>query len=266
VICCDQVVGDRPRSARSRGFTLLEALIAIALIMALVGAMFGFLFDMFAVRASVLAHFQQQQAAAVLIRQLDADLTTSLVGDTHNGPGLVGDSVHLRILTRGVMTKFAERGVDNPDAFGDLQVAEYRFDPATNRLEGRRYSAMRGGRSSNSPPPEPFEPAGGIVHKLRFRYHDGATWRPSFNTLDQGRLPAAVELAIWTSPLPRSSASLDFGGAPLPAAGGEDQALSQRPGALAVESAAGMDQSSDNTNLPPPDRIRIFTIPDAGGG
>jgi type II secretory pathway component PulJ len=59
-------------------FTLLEVLIAIALLMGLVSALFAFGFDMLASRQKALEYAWQQRAAATLIERLEADLMSSV--------------------------------------------------------------------------------------------------------------------------------------------------------------------------------------------
>src|SRR5688500_2400866 len=102
------------------GFTLIEVLLAIALLLSLTGAMFGFLFGILSTRARALEHVRQHDAANTLIRQLDADLASCVMDDQRNGSGIKGDQTTLRILTRGVAIKLAAQGADNPDVLGDL--------------------------------------------------------------------------------------------------------------------------------------------------
>lgn len=242
-----------------RGFTLIEVLIAIALVLALVGTMYGFLFNMLFSRARALEHARQQTAADVLIRLLDSDLISCVVGDQASGSGVSGDETHLRVLSRGVAASLAEHGADDPDVFGDLQRTEYRFDSQANRISLNRASV--GHATPLAPSPE-YPPLEGAIYKLRFRYYDGSTWRSSFDSLTEDHLPVAIEVAIWMRPLPGGSTDQEDFTPPK-------QELDQ-PKASADRSAiddlspATQPQSSQGDEIAP-DRLRVFIIPDGGG-
>jgi type II secretory pathway component PulJ len=247
-----------PRS-RIRAFTLLEVLIAIALILALGAALFGFLHDMLATRSRTLDHALQQRAAATLIERLEADVVATLVGDTASGPGVQGDATNLRLLTRGVMPQLASRGLDDPAPLGDLQSVEFRFDPSARRLEARRSSA-----SAGEAPPE-FATLGGAIAHVRFRYLGNRRWQQSFDSLALGHLPAAIEVAVWFTPWPedreaQAEADADASsGAPAVDSAGEEVA----PGNF-DEGAFGMTSDSESQRRPTPDRLRVIVIPDGG--
>jgi type II secretory pathway pseudopilin PulG len=237
-----------------RSFTLIEVLIAIALMVALVGTMFGFLFNMLASRARVLEAARRMDAAGAVIRQLDADLMACVVGDATNGAGVSGDQTSLRVLTRGVAAALAQQGPDDPTVFGDLQRAEYRFDEPARRVEGGRAAASDG--------PVHMVALDGVISKLRFRYHDGLAWRDSFDSRAEGRLPLAVEIAIWFNPLPGQEQATDdeqqADAGRLAAAAPEPEA----PAAFDEERFAWQSDAASRDE-PAPDRLRVFLIPDA---
>lgn len=240
----------------SRGaFTLIEVLVAIALILALVGTMYAFLHDMLSARRRVIEHVWQETAASALIKQLDVDLQTCIVGDSVHGSGVQGDATRLRILSRGVAAHLAGRGVDDPDVFSDLQLAEYRFNAANQRIEGRRGPAQATGPSA--PPLAPLE---GQVSRVRFRYHDGRQWQVQFDSRVSNRLPIAVEVAVWYQD--HSSASAQNASADHEDSVDDSASDESSPDAddAFLEPAAPEDEAS----VPPPDRIRIILIPDAG--
>lgn len=246
----------RPQGLCSPGFTLIEVLIAIALVGVLLSAMFGFLFDMFQSRAKALEHVRQQQAATAIINRLEEELLTCIAGGEAVGGGVRGDNSNFRVLFRGVAAGLSSQGLEQVDVLGDLQLAEYRFDPDTLRVLGRRGSVRD--RIVNT---SAFSPLEGIVHKLRFRYHDGTNWQDSFDSLAAQRLPLAIEVAVWLRPLPgqsiaeESAESEPVDGATEGEFGGnfDDEASS-------LQSAAAFEQ------LPWPDRLRIIAIPDADDG
>jgi len=244
---------------RRRGFTLIEVLIAIALALALVGTMYGFLFNMLASRARALEHARQQTAADVLIRMLDSDLISCVVGDQHSGSGISGDETHLRVLSRGVAASLAERGADDPDVFGDLQRTDYRFDAQADRISLSRESVGAATQVTAAPEYPPLE---GTIYKLRFRYYDGSSWQSSFNSLAQDHLPIAIEVAIWLRPLPGESVTEENFAAPTHDI--EPPKISAAATASAKPEPATQPQSS-GPDEPAPDRLRVFIVPDGGG-
>ena len=256
------MIGLRQISRRPRiAFTLIEVLIAIAIILALMGTMYGFLFGILSSRQGVLEHVRQQTAAAALIKQLDADLPACIVGDSVLGSGIRGDAHQLRVLYRGVAANLAIRGADDPDAFGDLQFTEYRFDAESQRIQARRGPV----RASDHDLP-PFTPIAGTIHNVRFRYYDGQNWQNRFDSLASNRLPVAIEVAIWSGPAgePANSPQTAATQPDRSANDALNQAISPeppQPEEVSQASAIGVDAAA----MGAADRLRVFLIPDAAG-
>ncbi len=238
-----------------RGFTLLEVLIVIGLVMALLGSMFTFMFDLLSSRDRALQYSAKQLAATTLIERVEADLMTCVVGDADSGSGVEGDTQRLRILTRSVAASLAERGVGDPAVFGDLQLTEYRFDESR-----RQIMASRRFMQTNTTTDRASDfPVGGSVFKVRFRFHDGRSWRDTFDSRSYGRLPLAVEIAVWFEPWPGEEPD------PIPE---EDE-----PDRLTFDAIDTFDERAfaEQSDLefyrePRPDRIRVIVIPDASTG
>ncbi|MHC4948893.1 MAG: type II secretion system protein GspJ [Planctomycetota bacterium] len=235
-----------------RGFTLLEVLVATALVLTLGGAMFVFFFNLLDTRARVLERVARQQAADTLIDRAEADLATCLAGDRTRGAGVAGDATSLRLLTRRITP-----APSAPDAgLADLHRVEYRFDRGAHRVEARRTDP--GGSASGA-----FAPVGGVVDRVRFRYLDDGAWRPSFDSLARGRLPEAVEIAVWFEP-PADAPLLDEVDDPsdepaLDAADLDDLAAD-------FDDLAGLDELDGlaPADERPPDRRRVILVPDGG--
>ncbi len=235
------------------GFTLLEVLIAIALIGALLGSMFAFMHEFLQSRARALDYTARQRAAATLIDRVESDLMACIVGDERLGAGIAGDASRLAILSRGVATHLAGRGLD-AGVLGDLQQSEYRCLDATRLIEVRRGTPRPGRRTMT----DDFVSIG-PAFKVRFRYHDGDGWSDSFDSLASNRLPRAVEVAVWYHPWP--------GERQTPVSGDAPQAESDR---LTFDTTGGFDDAAfarssdmDSFDEPRPDRFRVITIPDA---
>ncbi|MHC4217414.1 MAG: type II secretion system protein GspJ [Planctomycetota bacterium] len=238
---------------RRRAFSLLEVLVAIGLVILLFGSMFTFMYDTLSARGRALEHAGRQLAAVTLIERAELDLMSCIVGDRVYGAGVEGDNTSLRTLTRGLATHLAGRGTGDPVVFGDLQQVEYRFEEDRGRIEARRRPAgVRG------PDRTPFAPLGGTVYKVRFRYHDGSVWRDSYDSMAEGRLPEAVEIAVWFHPWPGEQRPEE-----------EDPAL-EIPERLTFDATAGFDEAAyaresdlELFDEPEPDRIRVIVVPDA---
>ena len=86
-----------------RGFTLLETLIALGLMIALAGSLFTFFFNLLATRDFAQNAAAQDRVVALLIDRLERDLATCIVGRADAGSGLRGSSEEIVVLTRAVM-------------------------------------------------------------------------------------------------------------------------------------------------------------------
>lgn len=239
-----------------RGLTLIEVLIAIALVVALVGGMYGFLFELLDTRAQTVEIGRRHEAAMLLVDRLEQDLLGAVAASGGGAAGVSGDEHSITLLTRGVPV-FAAAGAPAA-ALADLEQAEYRFRGDT--IEARRGVVGAPGASTS------FESFGATVHEVRFRYHDGGDWRESFNTLRAGRLPAAVEVSIWFEPWEEEDAAADD-------ALDEDLDEPWMDDAMPDEIAAEMEAfdreiaaERDAMLRPPPDRRRVIVVPDAEGG
>jgi prepilin-type N-terminal cleavage/methylation domain-containing protein len=231
-----------PQRRRLRGFTLIEVLIAIALALVLGVTMFVFLQDLLATRSRTVEFASRQRAAATLIERLESDVAACLVGDSRNGAGVQGDADRLRLLTRGVMTQLASRGLDDPAALADLHSVEYHYNASDQSIDARKNAV---GESSE------FTSLGGPIAHLRFRYLDGRTWKDSFDSLALDRLPNAIEVCLWFSRWADETAD-----APTTRSDEFSGNFDERAYAAASD--------ADSFRPPPPDRRRVIVIPDGG--
>ena len=247
-------------AAARLGMTLIEMLIAIALTLALMSSMFVFYFNMLSSRSKAIEHMRQQQAATTLINWLDSDLATCIAGDPVIGAGVKGDSVSLRLFTRGMATSVAQHGSDDPEVFSDLQLAEYRFNALEQRIEGRRLPSLTtrsGSSTTGTSAASEFSPLDGRIYRVRFRYFHRDAWHDSFDSLQSNGLPSAVEIAIWLNPIDSDDLQRDE----WPQTQGDDDGPEDVSITDVEESFQPEVKSTDDP--PPPDRVRIVLIPDA---
>jgi prepilin-type N-terminal cleavage/methylation domain-containing protein len=189
-----------------RGFTVMEVLLALGLGAMLAAAVTAFAWRTASSQRALGLAASDAQGADALLDRLESDLLGAIAGDARRGAGVQGSSTRLRVLTRGV---------DLSDAgASDLHEAVYEFIGPMLWL-ARGPAGAPGERHALSE----------RAMRARFRYFDGRSWSASFDSAAAGRLPAAVEVALWFEPV------------------GERAGAPER--------------------WPEPDRVRVLVIPDA---
>jgi type II secretory pathway pseudopilin PulG len=227
------------RLARRRGLTLLEILIAVALGIVLLGSVTTFAWSQLATRRQIMAAADARRTVTLFIDRLEQDLITAVAGTADGTAGVSGDSTAITVLARGVAPQWTD---DPVTMIGDLHRLEASFNTSTGQLQLARSPMVNGDGPSLMP---------GHFRDLSLRYFDGQSWRSSWDSVTEGRLPVAVEIAVW------------YG---RPMTGDEDEAFAElfdQPASL-----DDLEASFDEANEPfeiTPDRRRVILIPDAGG-
>ncbi len=279
---------ERGRADARAGFTLLEVILVLALVIALLAGVAGLSERVLAYRASTRAWIESQNVAEAVISSLERELSTSTIGDPSSGPGVKGDASSIRIVSRGVL---------GPG--GDLISTELVFRAATGEVEGTRMPGGRGGREPMDPmlamdaftgggefdpamqdggmgemdpalmgpdgvPPERLTERAVIgrgVQAIRFLYRDRDEWVESFDSLALGRLPLAVQVEVWFGEpeVATNSASTSTANA------GSTRAVVTPDGADASATATASGATDVAVTYPSraPDRVRVIAIPDA---
>jgi prepilin-type N-terminal cleavage/methylation domain-containing protein len=189
------------RGRATRGFTLIEVLLALAISVLLSAAVLSLLFNLGRRRTAMIRLASDQQSAGVFLDRLESDLSTALAGDEELGAGVKGTATELALLSRGVLLQ----GAGTARGLGDLQGSRYLFDPEAGALKARRWSAGRGSGESGD-----FEVISSRMSRVRFRYFDGRAWKESFDSVSERALPVAVECAIWAGNVPPPEAGTDI--------------------------------------------------------
>lgn len=247
----------RTRRMRLRAFSLLEVLLALAMLLALTGSVYAFLDSVMTQRRRVERAADNQQIAGTVIERIERALFTTLAGSPSVGTGLRGTNTRLTLLTRGVTPPLMDTTTAVP--LGDLQVVRFEFDPERRRLSASRRDAL------DDQSMQTTELISDQVERVRFRYYTGRAWASSFDTREAGTLPAAVEVAIWFRDKDDPDASIEAEAAEIDAfdqvvrsganSGGEQTAVSL------PESVVSMSEPAKPTRQP--DRVRVIAIPDA---
>ncbi|MDX2132579.1 MAG: prepilin-type N-terminal cleavage/methylation domain-containing protein [Planctomycetota bacterium] len=227
-----------------RGFTIVEVLVSLGLILGLTAALYAFVDDVIARRERLLERCRSDGAANAVIDRIESDLVSTFVQDADGSAGLRGTRTSLRIVRRRV-----------PAGAGDAARtgSEVSFDDATGRVMGS-FLAEAGQAPAEI----------GRISRLRLRYYDGREWLAEFDSAARGTLPVCVEIRAWLGPAPTPVPA--DGSSDRPLAPGEDTTDPTADGAPAEQpEAAPPDEDEDESAWGLPDRIRVIVIPDAGG-
>ncbi|MGI9015396.1 MAG: PulJ/GspJ family protein [Phycisphaerales bacterium] len=242
----------RSRSSQPvRGFTLIEVLIAIALLVALLGTMFTLYQQMLATRSRIQDQTARGLAASIMIDRIERALATTLVGDNIAGAGINGNATSLRILSRATAIHLASRGDLQALAVGDLQALDFTFSPGDGTLTGRMQALATPTSAAND---NSRAWTIGTAGDVRFRYlHDRGEWVDTFDSLVHGHLPRAIEVAIWIRDQ-QTETEDDF----VESEDDDDLAFEELDFLTADDRASQRPQQAL-----PPDRLRVIYIVDA---
>lgn len=239
-----------------RGFSLLEVMLAIGIVLLLAGVVYQFLFDLMDSRDRVVEYSDKSRVGVGMIETIERDLMTTLAGGSRFGPGLRGSPTSLTLLSRSVTLPIE---TDSQTVLGDMQGVRFEWEKSRGQLRATRWDVLSGDSAMS-------EVISDQVQYLQFRYHDGKHWVGSFDSQSAGRLPVAVEVAIWLGSVPtQTEPGPSFGPAARPGGDGPDAA------GFGFDDRAWQDEAMDEPELPTrePDRVRVMVvpdIPDAGTG
>lgn len=215
---------------RRRAFTLLEALIALGIILLLVGTMTSVISNVANSRERTRERSVRQLGATAAFELLSSAADTCLADDGNGSAGIDGEPLRLRITRSGVA---ARRLLQGEGAASPLTDHDY-FELA---LEGRNLVVH--GEDSD----QRSTLIANLV-ALRFRYHDGEEWLEQWDSSLEG-LPRAIEMSIWTTPWPAG----------------------EQPSWMPEEDSDDTEEAEEVTfeaeiagDLPPPDKQRIVAI------
>ncbi len=235
---------------RRRAFSLVEVLVALALLVFLAGATTTFLRDLQRGRRTLLDINADLQSGSLVMDRLERDIATCVTAHAGSG-GVRGNATSITVLSRASMPNVADAG----DALRDIQATSLAWNDQTGALAITRYLPGASGSST--------EEVSRRVERLRLRYHDGTDWRDTFDSATEKKLPVAVEVAIWFAPAGRPPvlATPEFDEEP-------DAGLGAAGVPMTLEDLDAM--PADDMGLPiedrvwgQPDRLRIIAVPDA---
>ena len=173
--------GQSPAGSASRAFTLLEALIAVGMMVLLLGALAMFVEDLSRTRQFVARTAAETRSADALFGALEAALQTAVVDGGNRGAGVTGTDRSIRVLS--------SRTDAGSGSVAELARAAFSPLSATQvDQNGANITIGRSGVSSTLP---------ATVRAMRVRYWYDGGWGDSFDSLNAGTLPAVVEVGLW---------------------------------------------------------------------
>lgn len=243
--------------SRRRAFSLLEVMLAIGIVLLLSGVVYSFLFDLMDSRDRVVRYSDQSRVGVGMIETIERDLMTTLAGGSRFGPGLRGSATSMTLLSRGVTLPIEN---DSQTVLGDMQGVRFEWERSSRQLRASRWDVLSGESAMS-------EVISDQVEHLQFRYFDGRQWSGSFDSGSAGRLPVAIEVAVWFGDKRVAAGRTSVQGSGL--AGFMGASRRDLDAALDPE---WEDEDLLSPDLPTrdPDRVRVMVVPDApdvtGGG
>lgn len=231
---------------RRSGFTLLEVMLAITIVLALAGTVYAFLFDLIDSRERIVSASDRSRVGIGVIEQLERGIMTTIAGSSEFGSGVRGTPTSIDLLSRAVTLPVE---TDSQTVLGDLQGLSFSWDAQRGTISASRWDVLGGERSDE-------QVISSDIAYFQLRYYDGQAWRGRFDS--SNALPVAIEVAIWFG----EPEYLDDG----PEALGGDTPSEEADSAF---NALGFDEP--DPELPErevvvptrePDRVRVMVIPD----
>lgn len=170
-----------------RAFTLVEVLIALALIAGLSLAVMSFARDIRVQQRSMIRLSSQLEQTTDVIEMLERSIATCTADGGDAGAGIQGTAQSLRVLSRAVQLRPQDR-------LSDLLATGLRFDAGGKRIVARQWAPVYESEGES-------ESVATSIEFVQFRYYHDGQWRESFDAFAAGGLPRAIEFAIWYQPL-----------------------------------------------------------------
>ncbi len=210
---------------RRRGFTLLEVILALFLLVFFLGTLFQFYHQCMTNRSRGLAAVKEIELARVLLRQITEEVRSAAGFVPGFGPGLIGDRYTLTVQTLEVPSKtlFRQRNEFEAPLPGQHDVCQVRYFIAWDEdivdEDGIPY-ALGLVRQEQKTLRQPVVVADDVetrdaeaqdeeaersfklqlyapeIKYLEFRYFDGAEWHRDWNVQGGNALPQMVRVTL----------------------------------------------------------------------
>ncbi|MFZ9915108.1 MAG: PulJ/GspJ family protein, partial [Phycisphaerales bacterium] len=161
-----------------RGFTLLEAIVGVAIATAFVGAIAVFASNLGDTRARLGRAAAELETADAVFAEVERACATAVVDDVRLGAGISGNESSVSLVRCAVGL-----GEGRDELLSDRSVVRVEFDGARGRI-----ALGRGSLRDELP---------AAVRAMRVRYLADDGWVDAFDSAEHGAFPALVEVAIW---------------------------------------------------------------------
>lgn len=201
---------------KRRGYTLVEILLALALSAVLLGLLGVGLSVQLRVAGASRNALEGTRAARIALRQIATDLrnTIPLTNTPYVMGGIVGDHETIQMeISHMPLLGFKKTQPEEDRQLaaappGDVRTVHYRISGPDDRIDGRQRNgllrieceraalawALRQGESDAwDRLAEELVPE---VEKIEFAYYDGRTEYAEWDSIEQGKLPTAVRVAV----------------------------------------------------------------------
>ncbi|MCH2143635.1 MAG: type II secretion system protein GspJ [Phycisphaerales bacterium] len=243
-----------------RGFTLIEVLLALGLIMLLVGSLGIFVNQVSETRVDLRTRSEQESSITIVFDALDGATGTCIALAGDGMPGFRGDAMSVEISFDSTTVQRA-LGDSSELVLVPEDRVQIRFEPSSGVL-----SIARDGDRPRDLAVRCFA--------VRFRFHDGNNWLEEWDSIAMGGLPHALECSVWYAPWPDETVpewfpeGYDEEGADFEIMFDDSEDFPEEPMSLdQLFDSFGEDPADGfldiDDDLPDTDRRRIFAIPDA---
>ena len=184
----------------SHGFTLLEVLVASAILSIVLAALYGVFSHTLASKRLAEERAARARVARIVLLRIGEDLQSAIPPTTGNArfksETRVSRNFSDDTLSFVTITRTASSGLA-PE--GELSEIEYLLEPdPTNMSQKQLVRRVRFVLSPQGNAAEESAPLLPDVQGLRFRFFDGRTWREDWQQEQgQNQLPQAVEAAVY---------------------------------------------------------------------
>ncbi|MDQ7013747.1 MAG: prepilin-type N-terminal cleavage/methylation domain-containing protein [Planctomycetota bacterium] len=242
------------RSRAMRAMTLIEVMLALAILVVLSVGVTAFFLQVSVRRDRLVEIAGRQRDAALLFGRLESAIMHAVTVGPDGSAGIKGSETSLAVVTRSVSPMLA-----GDAAVGDASVVTFEFDERSRSCTLGIEAVGAAGESERSV----AEPVLGRVERVRLRYSDGRRWSGSFDSVSAGGLPVAVEVSIWFASAADDTEPSDPGEPPGEMTEQEREDFA-RFGSLDAPGFGPEQGLDDNVWIPrEPDCLRVFGVPDA---
>lgn len=198
----------------ARGFTLVEVLLAIGVIMVIATGLMVLYQQAVDGRARVVRHAEKASNIRTFMDQMTREIRTSRT-DPGRGLALRGSESSIEFLTTALplayMWTISE--LDGVPAGADARLVGYRLDMIAYADGSSDVGLVRSERMLAATGNTAFtasqfaQPVSEYVRFLRFRYWDGANWITNWTS---GNLPGGIEVTVGFEYLPEDTDPADY--------------------------------------------------------